>query len=187
MKTYNVSHYKIESFEDKGKLLVKVYNLNAKKEWNMQIAFYSFRDEQRREEYINEVIENYKAQEKRKQDRKDSLKNYTADIESGSIYYDSWGYDMTLNDYLKVLSSNGKTAKCVMIGARVEDDCGRGNGRSYPVPSVIKSKPFNLRIREGYEGQPYLVGSYPFCGDDSKRRGSFSKNTGQGDYYNTWD
>ena len=103
------------------------------------------------------------------------------------IYYASWGYDMTMNDYVKVLEENGKTAKVVIIGCRVENDNGMGSGRSYPNPDIIKSQPFRLRIRS-YNNKPYLKGSYPFVdGSESKRMGMFTEYSGNGNYYNTWD
>jgi hypothetical protein len=99
------------------------------------------------------------------------------------IYYTSWGYDMTIVDYLKVLENNGKTAKCVMIGCKVEDDCGKGNGRAWPVEDRVISEPFRLRVKSDH-----LRGSYPFCGNGSKRYDIFFKYEGMdGHYYNTWD
>jgi hypothetical protein len=105
-----------------------------------------------------------------------------------NIYVTSWGYDMTINDYIKVLENNGKTAKVVKIGMKVVDDNGRGNGRSYPDETRIVGEPFRLRVKKYGEGDIVLRGSYPFTdGSTSKRSGTFYKYSGKGDYYNTWD
>lgn len=88
---------------------------------------------------------------------------------------------MTLNDYCKVISETEKSVKCVMVGIKIENDNGGGNGRSYPVIETETSKPFILRKK----GDCFR-GSYPYCGD-SKRLDTFFEYKGQGNYYNSWD
>lgn len=105
-------------------------------------------------------------------------------IKPGDIIWASWGYNMTINDYAKVLENTGKTLKCVMISTKVFDDNGMGGGRSVPAPEKVTSAPFRLRIRPS----GHIVGSYPFVANDkSKRFGYFSKWEGNPNYYNTWD
>ena len=97
------------------------------------------------------------------------------------ILRESWGYNMTMNDYALVLEDTGKTVKCVMIGHKIAGDNGMGNGHSVPDVNNVISEPFRLRKTEyGYNG------SYEFC-PGSKRFGRFSEWDGKADYYNTWD
>jgi len=108
-----------------------------------------------------------------------------SEIMPGVILVASWGYNMTINDYCKVLENTGKTLKCVMISCRIEDDNGSGGGRSMPIPELEISEPFRIRInkRENYTS---LVGSYPYT-KDGKRKGHWHIWDGKPNYYNTWD
>lgn len=101
------------------------------------------------------------------------------------ILIDSWGYDMTINDYALVIEETDKTVKCVMIGTSISDDNGMGNGRSIPNPSIVKSEPFRLRKKDWGDRVSYR-GSYDFC-NGSKRFGMFAEWDGKPNYYNTWD
>lgn len=102
------------------------------------------------------------------------------------ILEDSWGYDMTINDYALVLEETDKTAKCVMIATKVFNDDGMGGGRSIPDPSNITSQPFRLRKKVWDDGLIQYRGSYEFC-KGSKRFGRFAEWDGKPSYYNTWD
>jgi len=104
----------------------------------------------------------------------------------GKIFYTSWGYDMTMNDYLVVLENSDKTARCVMIGSHVQNDDGMGRGKSFPDPEKATSQPFRLRIKQYGDTDIFLRGSYEFC-NGSKRRDTFMPYTNGGNYYNTWD
>jgi len=110
-------------------------------------------------------------------------------IKPGDILLNSWGYDMTINDYCKVIENTGKTLKCVMIKNEVSNDDGMGNGRSIPLPDQEFGKPFRIRISiSKYDGNVWLVGSYPRDEEDGyKSRGCWFIWDGQPDYYNTWD
>jgi hypothetical protein len=117
----------------------------------------------------------------------DKNKKDPSEIVPGDILKTSWGYNMTINNYCKVLENNGKTLKCVTISLHVENDNGLGNGRSIPVPDKEISEPFRIRIQRR-ENDFYLVGSYPFIKDkNSKRKGYWYVWDGKPDYYNTYD
>ena len=96
----------------------------------------------------------------------------------------SWGYDMTHNDYAIIISENGKTALCQMIGAKKISGNGFA-GSEIPDPSITRGKPFRLRVKDDNS----YKGSYPFCWgrDDAKRMGWFSIWCGSTDYYNYMD
>ena len=96
----------------------------------------------------------------------------------------SWGYDMTHNDYAIVISENGKTALCQMIGTKKVDGNGF-TGSEVPDPSRTSGKAFRLRVK----GDNSYKGSYPFCWgiDGIKRMGWFSVWSGSPDCYNYMD
>jgi hypothetical protein len=95
----------------------------------------------------------------------------------GRIYSYSYGYDMTIQVYCKVIEERAKTVKAVEISHTVENDDGKGMGRSYPLPDKFISGPFLLYKRVDRSGRVYLAG----------RGHHWHENNGQGDYYNTWD
>ncbi len=102
------------------------------------------------------------------------------------ILYCSWGYSMTLVDYAKIIGETPKSVRCVLIQARVENDCGRGEGKAYPEKDNVVSEPFLLRKKVSKDGSVYYKGSYPFA-TNSKRMGFFNEYKGGGKYYNSWD
>jgi hypothetical protein len=107
------------------------------------------------------------------------------DVKVGDIFKTSWGYNMTHNDYIQVVSTTAKTAMCRMLGRIVKDDCGRGAGTSVATKDQFTSGEFRMCIRDKGD-RVYLVGSYPFCnGSDSKRKDYFHRWDGKPNYYNT--
>lgn len=110
--------------------------------------------------------------------------NHT-EIKPGDILMTSWGYNMTINDYCKVVENTGKTLKCVRVSCRIENDNGLGNGRSMPVPELEISEPFRIKISK-HESYTSLVGTYPFA-KGGKRKGYWHSWDGKPNYYNTWD
>ncbi len=106
-------------------------------------------------------------------------------VKPGEILFNSWGYDMTINDFCKVLENTGKTLKCVMLEKSVKNDDGLGNGRA--IPTKETEKIFRLRITARKDSPGFwYCGSYPY-GNDSKHRGTFFRYDGYGNYENTWD
>jgi hypothetical protein len=84
----------------------------------------------------------------------------------------SWGYDMTINDFCKILevSPTGKTVKCQMVGKET-------NGLEFG-PSGGKAKANNktygpvFRLKVNPHG---FHGSYPFIIGDTKEKSSYRK------------
>lgn len=105
------------------------------------------------------------------------------------IFVSSWGYSMSLNDYVKVIEDEGKpTVKVISIKSRIEGD----PGYMFPLPEEEVGQPFRLK-RKGFATEIYLKGSYIMVPEiavghsSSKRMGLFTEYKGQGNYYNTWD
>jgi hypothetical protein len=81
------------------------------------------------------------------------------DVRVGQIFYDSWGYDQTQNDFLQIIevSPTRKTVTCQMIGATRTDTYSVA-----PNPNYKYGPQFRLHIKY-FSHEPRLHGSYPFC------------------------
>jgi hypothetical protein len=85
----------------------------------------------------------------------------------GKTLHSSWGYDMTINEFCKVLSVSptGKTAVCRMVGKEgfngFQGQVSAGNECYGPE--------FRLKI----DGENHLHGSYPYIVRDTKEASSF--------------
>ena len=110
-------------------------------------------------------------------------------VKVNDLLHTSWGYDMTMNDFCKVLevSKTGKTVKVRMVVTVTN------GGEHYPgstgkasAGSKMVGPEFRLHVRNYGGDSQYFVGSYPFMADhdsNSKRRGSFSKTEAGCEYY----
>ena len=98
---------------------------------------------------------------------------------TNKILETSFGYDMTINDYYKVISENAKTALVQPIGRTVANDHGLGNGQSMPDVTKEKGKPFRAFKRAFMDRTIYV----------SKYFGGHSADVWSGtpSYFNTWD
>ena len=78
-------------------------------------------------------------------------------VKVGDIFYDSWGYDQTNIDFVKVIrvSSSGKTVICRMMSKdRINESTVR--------PDKEWGVEFRLHVRQRQNQEPYLRGKYPF-------------------------
>lgn len=152
MKTYKVSKYQIDSYDDNGKLFVKIYNLNAKKDYNRQIAYYRFSDDKSREDYITSFIEDQRQLEKYKLDRKEARKRVVNGYKVGDIVYNSWGYDQTNIDFYQVVKVSPKSVYIRQIGSAFTSKESGNSMAGYVVPVKDKfladSKVYRASIRE---------------------------------------
>lgn len=92
-------------------------------------------------------------------------------IKKGDILHNSWGYDMTINDFCRVEENTGKTIKCQKLAKkRVGDSTDAMVYSVMPNESRPVCKPFRLRIAkskpnindpEGEDG--WITGSYPYA------------------------
>ena len=103
----------------------------------------------------------------------------------GKILHTSWGCDMTINDFCKILevSPTGKTVKCQMVNVITNgEQYGPGGSGKAKASHETHGPVFRLKVR----GNGYFNGSYPFC-NGSKRMGYFSIDNGREYYENRWD
>ena len=122
-------------------------------------------------------------------------------IKKGDILHHHWGYNMTINDYCRVLENTGKTIKCQKIGKkRVGDSTDPMVYSVMPDKKRKICKPFRIRIAKSYpnindpKGEDgWLTGSYPYLdretGDscENKHKGFWSKWSGNPDGENHAD
>jgi hypothetical protein len=101
--------------------------------------------------------------------------NQLPNVKIGDIFYESWGYDQTNIDFLKVVgfTKSGKTAICRMMSETIHSTEGLSPMAEMVIPDKEYGEQFKLRIRTGTNAsEPCLIGSYPFC-DRGKRLGYF--------------
>lgn len=80
-------------------------------------------------------------------------------LKVGQIFYDSWGYDQTQNDFLEIVevSPSNKTVMVQMIGSSEIDDW-----TVKPNPQYRYGTPFRLHVKY-FSHKPLIVGQYPYC------------------------
>lgn len=85
----------------------------------------------------------------------------------GKILHSSWGYDMTINEFCKVLSVSptGKTAVCRMVGKEGFN----GFQGQVSVGTECYGPKFRLKI----DSENHLHGSYPYIVRNTKEDSSF--------------
>jgi len=96
----------------------------------------------------------------------------------GQIFYTSWGYDMTLHDYAKVIKQDGAVLTLQECFMHSENDNGFGAGRSWPGEINPAGKVFRIRqvkTKNGYVHFTKANGHFWYLWNGKKN------------YYNTWD
>ena len=99
----------------------------------------------------------------------------------GKVFTYSFGYDMTINVYAKVIERNGKVLIAKECWANVKDDYGKGAGRS--TAGGVKPDGQTYRITLRRKTNRWGVREY-FTG---MGRYGCSLDDGKPSYYNTWD
>lgn len=92
----------------------------------------------------------------------------------GKMLHTSWGYNMTINDFARIISvsPSGKTVVCRRLTKE------GFNGFTGPVTAgtTMIGQKFRLHIKDGFGGGSCYVGSYPHCikdvNDDSMMKKS---------------
>jgi hypothetical protein len=129
--------------------------LILKEEWNKQVHEWSYDKEERK-------------RQRQKLRQIESLMIQLIELKPGMIFYESWGYDQTQNDFAVIVevSPTKKTVLCRMIGKeRVTDNSVKPN------IDWIDENLFRLVVG-CYHGEATLRGTYPFCRGGT-RGGSF--------------
>ncbi len=86
-----------------------------------------------------------------------------ANLKIGDVFYTSWGYDQTQNDFLEIvsISPTKKTVMCQMLGKNIKStDCVTCDNAS---PDKTRKKPTVFRLVVSYYNKhANLRGKYPF-------------------------
>lgn len=93
------------------------------------------------------------------------------EIKVGQIFYESWGYEQTNIDFVKVVgfTKSGKSAICRMMSETITSTEGLSSMAEYVVPDQEYGESFKLRVRKSAcNDNPLLVGSYPYSEGDRK-------------------
>ena len=123
---------------------------------------------ERREEYVQGIFQNVKANEAAKKARAAKAKLDKAkaaeSVKVGDIFSSSWGYDQTNVDFYKCVAKRGQMIDVVKVGHTL-DHCERGS--DYVVPDVdcpLGGK-MTKRINQygGFRVESY-ANAYPFDG-----------------------
>jgi len=104
----------------------------------------------------------------------------------GKLLHTSWGYDMTINDFCKILevSPTGKTVKCQMVTRNVSGApwCPGGNGKA-SAGNKCYGPVFRLKVDKWNDGVSFH-GSYPYCiGDDKEEWKKWKAYMGRKGYF----
>lgn len=102
----------------------------------------------------------------------------------GKIFHTSWGYDMTINEYAKVIEQSPKSILLQECTRSVRDDYGRGAGRATTLGTLKPDgEKFRLykKVRTNYNGTEYET----WAGGGEVRY--WSEWDGKESYHNTWD
>lgn len=129
-------------YEMAGKLCVQVWKSGAAHSY----GHYSFRDEARRQAYIDKEINYAEQRAARKARQKLEQNNITADVKPGQVFYASWGYDQTNIDFYKVQSVKGCFAWLVPVGQKIVEGCGFMSERVVADPDNETGKPIKKKI-----------------------------------------
>lgn len=97
----------------------------------------------------------------------------------GKIFHTSWGYDMTINEYAKVIKQSPKSILLQECYRSVENDDGRGNGRATTMGTL---KPDGEQFRLYKKTSKY---GDRWAGGGECRY--WSEWDGRESYHNTWD
>jgi hypothetical protein len=149
----------------KEKPCVKIWRPKAKKPF---ISYY-FQTTDRMEDYINKIIEGFKAdmerKEKRKQERKGNPE-LLKQADPGAIFHFSWGYDQTQCDYFQVIERRGQMVKVQRIASEsVKGSEGHmSDNRTAVKDSFLTDHKVLTKKVQFSSGTPYLtMASYGWC------------------------
>jgi hypothetical protein len=110
---------------------------------------YTFRDEQRRADYVAAFIKSSQERVARKEQRKAEKRAFRHTLKVGDVLRCSWGYDQTNIEYFQVTDLVGKAMVAVRAIAQETEDTGFMCGKCVPVPGRFVGEPMRKRVTEG--------------------------------------
>jgi len=130
---------------------------------------YSFQDDDRLEKYLEGQVSSFMAYQKMKEDRKAARKGspeLMAQVQVGSIFDYSWGYDQTNVDFYEVIEVKGQRVLVQEIGQQsVEGSGGLMSDSRLPVKGrFLANSNREWKVVQFSNGKPYLSKPYGWCG-----------------------
>ena len=112
---------------------------------------YSFKSVERRDEYVQEIFENVKANAEYKKERAAKAKAAKTEaantIKVGDIFDTSWGYDQTNVEFYQVVAKKGQMIEVVDIG-QVTVESNQNEDFVAPNPDHVIGKIMTKRINQ---------------------------------------
>ena len=112
---------------------------------------YSFKSVERRDEYVQEIFENVKANAEYKKERAAKAKAAKTEaantIKVGDIFDTSWGYDQTNVEFYQVVAKKGQMIEVVEIG-QVTVESNQNEDFVAPNPDHVIGKIMTKRINQ---------------------------------------
>lgn len=106
---------------------IQYYAIAYKAKAGKSYAHIRFRDEARRQEWLNQQIDSFKAYKARIEERK-AQRHQKHNVKIGDIFYSSWGYDQTNINFYQVISTTDRMVEVQEIaGAREYEGDMHGN------------------------------------------------------------
>lgn len=152
---------KINKLGDREAILLKVYNNNAKKEYNRTLEYVRFGTTEERQKYIDNYISRVKSWEDMKAERKQARKDFKNPAKIGDLLCASWGYDQTNIDFYQVTQVKGKMVEVREIGGHSVEGSGQSHGMADQVKvvkdSFVKdSEPISRLVKQSAYGDYYI-------------------------------
>lgn len=158
-----------------GTPVIKMWKKKSQKPY----AFYKFRNEEHRQEYLNREIESIKQRReqisKRKTEESEKVTLMRNQIQVGDIFSYSWGYDQTNVEFFQVteVSKTRKSVTVREIQSKLIPNEGKGTMSGYcqPVKDFFIGEPLKKTIK------PYGI-SFQF--------GNGTLTTPESKHYTSW-
>lgn len=147
---------------------------------------YRFGSQEALDEKVAGLSASLEAWEKRKADSKEARKNVGM-VGVGTIFHTSWGYNMTMVEFLQVVKETASTVWFEEIGQEVVETTGYMTGKVVPIRDhfVLRDgerKVYQARKR-GFAGRPYFT--------FTERQGGYGRSASEWDgtpcYFNHCD
>lgn len=126
---------------------------------------YYFKSEERRTEWINEVVAEYQRSENAKVERREKIAELvkTVKVAIGDMFVYSWGWEQTNIQFYQVTNIKGQTLELREVKQNIRQT-GWLTGYCTPIKDDFKNeKPWNKRIKCLSDGKPYVSTEYGWC------------------------
>ena len=104
----------------------------------------------------------------------------------GKVFYMTWGYGMSLVEFVRVVDETPKTVTVVKLKTNVIGDTDPSGGKIMPI-NKFDGQPFKLSKSLNNRGEIELRGSDKSDGYNDRESRTWYLWDGQPKYYNTWD